>query len=284
MATYRDIFNDYLNKIRNLGNVGFATDDNLKIASLFFDKVIHLSDFKAIRDGAFDYEDFDGHGIIKTIGIDSHNRPLRYSKPTIQEFPHLAELMSLCRQNGTNLIPLFNGYPEFEAIIPQSSTSAPLSAAIECIPIIDVENNSWSVISEIRKDQEMIVKCRRLRNFLLSGLKNTDFSEAEEIILTKISNYSDALKYHGVQTRIGSLNLIFDSKVLTTVIGTGFLATVLGGENAGILSSVFTLAGKITIHITNQNLQRKKLVSAPDGEIAYIIELQERLKSSAPII
>lgn len=100
--------------------------------------------------------------------------------------------------------------------------------AIASLELIDAQTVGWSQILEFRKSSEARDKLRRLRLFAFENYAGRSRAFIEDDLHQRLSDYHDALKEWGFETRQGTISALLHSKLMGSAL-TGSLVSALFG-------------------------------------------------------
>ena len=161
---------------------------------------------------------------------------------------------------------------------PKSNDIDDLSLCLLNMNLIDTNKATWEQILEIRKNKKMRNMIKGLRLFLFANYMGKPKSYVEDDINKRIEDYDDAVKQMGMETRLSIIEGVLSSNNLLSIVGTGFLATFIGGPVAGIMTSSILEIGKIAIKIAKRKSYYENMCN--EFELSYIIEAQKVLQKS----
>jgi len=144
------------------------------------------------------------------------------------------------------------------------------------IPAINDKNLSWEQVIQIKEDVDSISDLRKMKSFLFDNYNNKEESYIRDDIEQKIDNFKKAARKHGVETRLGAIKQILNSKSLLASTSVSVTAAMLGEPivSASVLSSGFFVElGKLGIYLKERKLNKEWHDS--QDELAYVHKLSK---------
>ncbi len=204
---------------------GLSNIHNAKIAALLFDKLyIH-----------YDSSDKEVQRTLKAYNADG----LRFKFPKdiplniIGFQPTLHEKMGMtreewynfsllnyidgCKSKGELLIPI-TGHKFLSKISDEKNQAVGFNACLEKLQVIDQKKLSWEQVKEIRNDEFSKTGLRLLRSWIEDNMQDiTSKQQAIDRLEMSLEDYNKVLKKHGVMTKSGVMEVVFDWKTLATL-------------------------------------------------------------------
>lgn len=281
------------------GYVAFATDETLKSASLLFDNIIlfHVSKCRNMWNNPLD-NDAPYLPIYSGVKFVLHQiRNPHFKRDSIKDFfdgpqnkkgksklekIHLNSLSKISDKfnqsairNHLNFVPFWNKAIELDFLIPTTSSISSVSALIDNVPQLDSKNTSWEIIKELKKDEESITKCRRMRHWLSNTASEMNYAQAQDSILLGIEEYRASLEKHGAAYKDGFFEIFLKSENITRTILSALAGKMLTDTPEGIIAGAIPIASDIILHIREYKREKKEIENHP---FAYISSLERKIK------
>ena len=153
----------------------------------------------------------------------------------------------------------------------EHSISGSLSAV--GIRVIDTDNVPLSKIVEFRQDKGTMKKMRAFRLFAFEQYSGKDRAYVEDDLQKRLSDYEDAVKSSGFETKIKTLSFLFESKVLLGALATSAVAVLMGNPSLAVeafgAGTILEL-GKLSLEYAKQRHALRKICR--DNPISYIAD------------
>jgi len=150
-------------------------------------------------------------------------------------------------------------------------------AVIQDVPVVAEEELTWEQVAEFRRDAEMLRSFRKLVHWLDSSLVGKSHGFICDEIAVRLDHYDVAIRKHGLRTKLGILSAVLDRKAVLTASA----ATIAGGyvrePLAGLLLGAAVIAGEVVLRTVTAKLDYDDATASAAGEIAYLVELRERI-------
>jgi len=152
-----------------------------------------------------------------------------------------------------------------------------LTAVITNVAMVDEDKLEWKQVLEFRKDTDAKIKYKRFMRWIDSELIIKTPEQIEELIAIKLNDYEWSLKKHGVQTLLGTVSSIIDSKFLATATAATATAAFTGGEFWATMTSIGLVIGKMLIGFGTKYIEGIEERRKDNYEIAYIYEAKKKM-------
>jgi hypothetical protein len=165
-----------------------------------------------------------------------------------------------------------------DMVKPDSSERADVAISLVSMKLVDTENVSWEQLLEFRKDLSARNGLRRLRLFAFENYAGKSEDFIKDDILTRISDYDDAVRKWGFETKSGVITALIDSKIVQGGAVMSGLAALCHQPLAAIASSAVPLAiqlGRIALDIRRQQFALRGVMR--NNPVSYIVKANEIL-------
>jgi hypothetical protein len=185
---------------------------------------------------------------------------------------------NIFKNHAVSVTPVYSSESGFEKDYKLGTTES-IIAAIHNLRIVDDAKLSWPQVMDFRRDPEARMKLRRLRQWFDFELAGKPLPQVYDVLATKLDDYEWALKKHGLETVVGSLSEVIDSRfvIAATAASTG-LALGAGGLWAALGTSAL-IAGKAALSVTTRLIDHEAIKRGPGAEIAYVHAIKSKLGS-----
>jgi len=146
------------------------------------------------------------------------------------------------------------------------------------LEIADERNLMWEQVLEFRADKENRQKYKRFLHWLDKEMvgKSQDFVEGE--ISTRLEDYEQALKKHGIKTVVGIIEELLDGKYLCEAFGIATNFTLAGHPVLGVLAGSLLVGGRVTVKLVKTKLDFNDVVRGANAEISWVYEAKKLSK------
>jgi len=173
--------------------------------------------------------------------------------------------------HGVQATPVFTSIARRDAQYKEGDRSV-VVAVLQNLEIAREDRLSWDQVLEFRRDRQVAAKYRRLTHWLDSDMNGRSWAYIEDEIGLRLNDYRSAMRKHGIESVIGNLSTMVDSKVLL-----GGSAAVASLSYASDTTAAFVAGGAVVVAGTALSIAKTLLglsearrVAA--GEIAFVIE------------
>src|SRR5262249_43810067 len=153
------------------------------------------------------------------------------------------------------------------------------SVSVHGIRVVDTDKVPLSQIIEFRRDKETMKKMRAFRLFAFEQYSGKDQAYIEDDLQRRLSDYEDAVKASGVDTKIKTLSFLFESKVLAGALATSAVALLMGDPRLAIEAfgaGTILEVGKLSLEFAKQRHELRKICR--DNPISYIADAKRIFK------
>jgi hypothetical protein len=147
--------------------------------------------------------------------------------------------------------------------------------SLENLQIIDEDKLTWEQVLEFRKDDESKKKYKQFLHWLDTNMISKSQSFIQDEITIKLENYENALKKHGIQTVIGTVEELLDYKSLAAYFGAGFGIGAATDPIWGMLSGTGLFISNICIKAARKMIEYKEGLTGANSEIAWVHQLKK---------
>jgi hypothetical protein len=163
-------------------------------------------------------------------------------------------------------------------IVEEDVEQSDVTMTVASLQLIHADNLSWQQILEFRRDSEARDKLRRLRLFAYDNYSGKPKQYIEDDILQRISDYEDAVKKWGFETKAGLLNMLLNSKMLAagltgSLISTLFHAPITALVTAG--GGIGIEIGHVALELSKQRFAMRQMMV--DNPVSYISWAKSKL-------
>ena len=155
-----------------------------------------------------------------------------------------------------------------------------VAASLMDLELVDEDNLKWEQVLQFRQDVKSRENYRRLVHWLDIDMVGKPTTVVVEEIGIRLEAYRAALKKHGIQTRMGMMEMILDSHGLLSATAAGIASASLSqnalitGITAGGVGTLVVL-GKVAMRIQQSKLDLEELQLGSGSEIAFIHEVSK---------
>lgn len=160
---------------------------------------------------------------------------------------------------------------------PDSTEHSDVAISFASLKLVDTENVSWEPLLEFRKDPAARNGLRRLRLFAFENYAGKSEDFIKDDILTRISDYDDAVRKWGFETKSGIVTALLDSKVVQGGLVTSGLAALCHEPLAAIASAVVPVSiqlGRIALGVRRQRFALRDVMR--NNPVSYIVNANEK--------
>ena len=146
------------------------------------------------------------------------------------------------------------------------------------LEIADERNLMWEQVSEFRADKENRQKYKRFLHWLDKEMvgKSQDFVENE--ISTRLEDYEQALKKHGIKTVVGIIEELLDGKYLREAFGIAEILRLAGHPDLGVFAGSLLVGGRVTVKLVKTWLDFDDVERGANAEISWVYEAKKLSK------
>lgn len=151
-------------------------------------------------------------------------------------------------------------------------------AILENVPVISEADLEWEQVLEIRRDIVMLQKLRKFTHWLDSDMIGRPLSFIEDEVAVRFDGFREASRAHGIATTLGVLQLTLETPALFG--GTAYLAKLgaAASQEWALIAGAAMATAAVSVHIAQRMLNIRTQRATAAGEIAYVVELQERVR------
>lgn len=180
---------------------------------------------------------------------------------------------------GRPALPVFSSEQQRDAAFVAGDREVVLAALRE-LDVVDEDELTWEQVLAFRQDAAARRDYRRLVHWLDSTMVGRQHTFIVDELGKRIELYRQALRKHGLKTRLGVLASLVDAKALVGASAATSAALVAGHPLWGLLTTTSFLFGKALLTIGQASLDLEEVHNA-HSEIAFVAQLNERLTSAA---
>jgi len=255
-----------------------------KLAALLFDKqYLPAESFMAPKEVSFCNSDiqlkadnillnyflYSHSGTVPEVGVEHNN---------FASLIYLNSLIAAFQAHKVDLTPLFSKSADFDNSYVKGD-AAVYHAIVENVPLVDDEDLSWEQVLEFRSDEEAKRKYRDFRVWLSFLPESLSISQATDIVGQKLDDYNEAIKKHGLRTRIGAYKSIIDWREQFPVIAAAIAGGLSGGTVWAAIAAGSVVLGKALVYVEEQKLALQD-VQKNHREVALIQEIKSLVESN----
>lgn len=151
---------------------------------------------------------------------------------------------------------------------------AVIVATLADLHIADEHTLTWEQVTQFRRDGDAVKKYRRLCHWLDSEMIGRTWNFVRDEIAIRLDDYDAALRRHGVQTIVGSLSSILESKAL--IGGAAAIASLSYAADPfwGLIAGGATVAGQAAVTIARSLIDLQHIKARAFPEIAFVAEVR----------
>jgi hypothetical protein len=150
-------------------------------------------------------------------------------------------------------------------------------AALARIPLVADSHTTWEQVKEFRADKESLLRYREMRLWLRESFKASTVEEAQERISLLFDRYEDAINKHGLQTRLGRLAQVWDSRATFAATASGITTSIALGKLWPALVAGAVVVGRVCLEVKRMNIESSLFRdSAPGREVAYLYDVKRK--------
>jgi len=197
--------------------------------------------------------------------------------PSIDQYSKIIS-DAIGQEYALSVVPVYSSTAQRDREYHAGERSA-VVAIIENVPVISEADLQWEQVLEIRRDIIMLQKLRKFTHWLDKDMIGKPLSYIEDEVAVRLDDFRDASRAHGIKTTLGVLQLTLETPAVFG--GTAYLAKIgaaVSQEWALIAGAAMAMAA-VSVHIAQQMLNIRTQRANTAGEIAYVVELRERVRS-----
>jgi hypothetical protein len=149
--------------------------------------------------------------------------------------------------------------------------------ALRQLQVVDEEELSWEQVMEFRLDRSSRTDYQRLVHWLDDEMIGRSTEYIIDEIGVRLERYKQALKKHGLKSRIGLLTSILDPKALASAGAAAGGAMLAEQVLTAVLAAGGVLLGKVLIGVGQSKLDLHD-VHAEHAEITFVAQVNKRFK------
>jgi Family of unknown function (DUF6236) len=269
------------------GEYGTFTDaQTMKAAALLFDRICVVAvgtERKSLRDVP---DELLFHPDEENMARDSNlSLGSRFSAVRVSRGIHLLNQDTIAAlmknyvdtyadhyaRRGISIVPSFSSCELFASTL-EIGDAVAYRAILSNIPVI-ANTVPWEQVVEFRRDEDATLKLRRMRVWVQESLKTKSVSEAEDRIATQLSDYSNALRKHGIETLLGSISTVLSLKgVSSSAIGALAVGSLGSSPVWAALAGGIALGAQAVVSIAENLLKLDHERNTAD--VAFINEVR----------
>jgi Ca2+/Na+ antiporter len=155
---------------------------------------------------------------------------------------------------------------------------ASVIAVLSEVPVVSEENLGWDQVQQVRADNESQRRLKRLMHWLDSEMAGKSPSFIADEIEERLHEYKLTLRKHGLETSLGTISSILDSKLL--VGGAAAVASVTYASDAfaGLIAGAALLVSNVALHAAKALLDHADIRARTQKQIAFVAEIDRLAK------
>ena len=164
-----------------------------------------------------------------------------------------------------------------DMVAPDASEHADVAVSLLSLKLMDTEKVSWEQLLEFRQDSAARNSLRRLRLFAFENYSGKTKDFIRDDILTRISDYEDAVRKWGFETKSGVITALLDSKMVQGGLVTSGLYALCHEPVAALAAAAVPVAiklGQIALDIRKQQFAWRDVMR--DNPVSYIVDANKR--------
>jgi hypothetical protein len=155
-----------------------------------------------------------------------------------------------------------------------SSLSNALIMAIKG-PVIDCNSLDWRQVEEIRHDKKAVFDLRRFHLFTFDSFEGKPESYIADALNQKIYDFEKTCSKYDVETKIGIIEQIANSKSLIATAGASLASYLYNNPTAAgaaLIGGAALEIANVSVQISKKNLIKKWYIE--DSDIAYLMRIR----------
>lgn len=153
-------------------------------------------------------------------------------------------------------------------------------AALRELEVVDEESLTWEQVLEFRRDVAARADYRRLVHWLDAAMVGRSRNFVVDEIAIRVERYRDAVRKHGLKSRLGVLASLLDAKALVGSAVAAGGSLVAGEPLWGLMAASSFLFGKALLTVGQARIDLGD-VHETHNEIAFVAEVNKRLTEIA---
>jgi hypothetical protein len=162
----------------------------------------------------------------------------------------------------------------------EDSLPAPIVTLAD-VRLVDASRVPWQQLIEFRSDREARDRLRRLRLFAYENYAGRSRAYIEDDVLMRVSEYEATARQWGLETIVGALSVVLNSKLTASLIAGTFLSALFGQPATTLLTGsagAMVELGHIGVEISRQRFALRKLIR--DSPMSFVSYSRTKLRPS----
>jgi hypothetical protein len=180
----------------------------------------------------------------------------------------------LYRERGIRTATVFASTAKRDKEYKPGSTDV-VVAVLQNLAIIDEEKLKWDQVKQFRGDKTAVNALRRLTHWLDAEMYCKSVAFVEDEIASRLFAYDRALRTHGVETALGTLQNVIDGKFLAGAAAAAATATFAGSTVWGAIAGGALVVGKVAVEAIRARLDLDALRYDKFKDINFVIQARE---------
>lgn len=304
-----------IDKNKTVG-IGFD-EERLKMAAIFYDKIIPVFEDSQIPDSLLSEIPIDREQIkevvksdrpkhsktdtelLQEIIIPQYFKENKYVTETqLRELLHtvfeegkskqinltILEISRQLQNKSATSIPIYNQSILLNKLHEDYKANQKINRVeIELLnaPIINTKDISWTQIAEAKKDNDFNIKVKRFGVFVNKNYSGKDISFISDDLAIQIEDYKNACSKHGIDLVNGTLKSLSNSKSLFGTLGLVMCGIIANSPEASLLTgAIGGILELANVNVTIKEHNDKFNSFTKESPISLIVELNKMKNST----
>lgn len=186
----------------------------------------------------------------------------------------------LTDEHGILAVPLYDSRKARDAEYRTGDRSV-VVATLSNVALVDEDQLTWEQVIELRGDATLLRNFRRLMHWLDGEMVGKSSSFIQDEIANRLEDYEATVRKHGLETRIGILESIIDSKTLLGGSAAVASLSYAADPKWALIGGGAVLVGNVAVTIARKLLNTADVLRVTQPEIAFVAEVQRRIHGAA---
>jgi len=180
---------------------------------------------------------------------------------------------AIMRESGINATPIYSSVANRQREYKAGDYEV-IVGTLANLAVVDESALTWDQVAEFRNDAQMRSHYRRFVHWLDAEMLGKSQRFIEDELHQRLEDYHAALKKHGVQTAIGTLEGLIDPRFVgaLSVLFTGIALTA--GVPAAAATTLSLSIGQMACRLARAATDISTIRQGPNAAIAYVYELK----------
>lgn len=181
---------------------------------------------------------------------------------------------------GLGDLPLASvGEPSMASMLGDADSGGTPLATLASLKVVDASQVPWEQVIEFRREPQARDKLRRLRLFAYENYVDRPRAYIEDDLLTRVTEYEDTAKQWGLETVLGSISIVLNSKLTAGLLAGSLISTMFAQPMTALLAggvSAVVEVGHIAIELSRQRFAMRKLMR--DNPVSFVSYSRTKLR------